>query len=592
LREAGEALVYQPDTQQAFDDAFVEAVRETPERVRGWSAVLEQALREARAGIPARLLVKEDESALLESSRRWQEETDPFAILGRRLHYVTLSPDDDLYWWSEVLLRVDPASGLRLLDSLLDPGLMSELLEQSPVVQDHSLIETMIQAAPAMLDEQGVWLPQRSVALLLVIRLVVRHARELWGMLSQAQWHLKVGSGGEAQQDATGAIEAIVEQELPQWLARAFALLLERPDGIHLAVRYLGHLSSRTQYLTEPTQEDPDFSWQARRVCFEMFVRGLTSARVRPERFYEAWMAAERLAAAKATREAKRQVVRRRSSLDRIQREGEGARTLHADGLPLLVSAACLIETSGTVSRDVELFWGWFEELLKGRDPALEQAPDGAPLLAAAQLFGALVAKAGAPGERIRATYARLEPQRRRCLYASHYQELVYQNVESIFLLRVGLYALTHWVAQTRSSGERDRDREYFFEIYEASCRLWLTATNDRQGQRRRLVTACFAYLPLLSERLDIALKRTLPRVATNPLSLAEACANLRLNGVDVLSLPPLVADAGFDLVAALRDAHRWSALTGDEAAFPKHLQDLAGELGIELEPTSAPPEP
>jgi hypothetical protein len=205
----------------------------------------------------------------------------------------------------------------------------------------------------------------------------------------------------------------------------------------------------------------------------------------------------------------------------------------------------------------------------------------GTSLTDVPQRFGFLLSRLAAPGALVRAAYAKLEPQRRRALFAHRYEEL-YPDLESVFLLRIGLSAAANWLDRAREGEQADAARSLFFWIYERARGLWLTGVLDTGDSKQQLVIACFAYMPFLfGDSLGEALEQAIPPLASDARMLADACANLRRNGIDAAKLRELVAAAGADLDAALRDAHQWSTLSKREEEFPEPLQKLAGELGI-----------
>jgi hypothetical protein len=206
------------------------------------------------------------------------------------------------------------------------------------------------------------------------------------------------------------------------------------------------------------------------------------------------------------------------------------------------------------------------------------------------QRFGVLLSRLPSPDARLHATYAKLEPQRRRALFAFRYNEIP-NDLESVVLLRVGLNVAINWLDRVKVGEQADAARNLFFWIYEAARRLWLTTVLDTENTKKQLVIDCFAFMPFLfGEEIGDALKKAIPPIAGDARLLVEACENLRRNGVEAANLPALITEAGADLIAALHDAHQWSELTGRKEDFPEHLQKLASELGIDFaQPAVAP---
>src|SRR5690606_35003778 len=110
-------------------------------------------------------------------------------------------------------------------------------------------------------------------------------------------------------------------------------------------------------------------------------------------------------------------------------------------------------------------FWNWARALLRGRDEGLRimRAHFEAALQVPPQL-GSLLAEVDAPGELLRAMYTELEPQRRRARFFGRYEGL-HDDVESILVLRIGLYAAVNWY----QSGRPDSASDLFWWIYTAA---------------------------------------------------------------------------------------------------------------------------
>jgi hypothetical protein len=565
--------------QRAFRDEFVATARATPARQGAWSGAIEREFVAARDALPSDLLSSVDGARVLDyATRQWRAELDPFSVWGRNTHHIALR-GADVVGWGILLILVQPRAGLRALDTLPCPDLM-EMVLFSSLHEDRELVEELITAAPLVVDEAGCWVPERSVAALLVVELIIEHASALREAIAGFARGLK---DGEDKTKAKRALRGAEAGELPRWLRRAFELVSHRPDGRPIAIRYLGHLSRQT--LTEARPErSPSSPWPAYEKGLAALAVVLARGGGAVERIREAWRDAERLAAEKAVREPPRSRVGGRTLPRNGEGGSEGARTLHADGMSLLVGAARVLGMRAAPGGEIEPLWAWFEELLEGRDPGMEYLFYGGGLTRELQRIGSLVSSLGMPGGRVVRAYERLEPQRRRALYGARYGDRK-GDVPSLVLLQVGLNVAAAWNERAKGGAEVDSARELFFWLHEAACRLWLTATNDVEDRRRQLVLTSFAFMPVLFEgSLGEALKRTLPRLAVDPRTFGEACAFLEINGVEAEALPRLVAEAGFDLVAALRDAHHLAALAGEKQAFPEHLQELANLLGVDLE--------
>jgi hypothetical protein len=455
--------------------------------------------------------------------------------------------------------------------------------------EDRDSIEELIPAAPPGFDEHGRWIQGRSVAALLVTDLITQHARELQQALSYPV--RDYGTDEDQKAEAKRALEDLEQRELPAWMRHAFGLLLQRPDGKHIALGYLAHLSRGTLAGRGQPLVDKD-RWTADAAALDALAAAFKDASTGVAEVREAWRTAATLAHELEEADAKRIRVRPRSARKKTsEREGEGARTLYGDGLPFLYAAAALLGDAVAAEREIATLWTWFEELLEGRDPGLSLVTHGASLTDVPQRIGFLLSRLPDPDVRLKSAYAKLEPMRRRALFAHRYEEL-YADLESVVLLRVGLNAAANWLDRVRVGEHAEAARALFFWIFARARRLWLTAVLDTGDTKRSLVSLCFAFMPhLFGDALGEALQRTIPPIANDPRVLTEACTNLRINRLDPERLSALIADAGADLRGALRDAHQWSELTGRKESFPEHLQNLAAELGIDFARAAGTPD-
>lgn len=577
LEHAKNALEQRPGIWHAFHEALVAAVRETPERQEAWSRALKEAFATARSALATSVVDKMDARELKGISQRWREARDPFSVWSQREPHLSLYRDN-LWYWGGILLRVQPLEGLRALDTLPYPGLMKEVLYRY-CRDDRDLIEELIQAAPPVFDEGGSWGSERSVAALLAVDLVTVHAQALHNALSYA-----IQSSRDKHQDpeADAALKDLEERELPKWMSRAFGVLFQRKDGLRIAIGYSGNLSRQKLLGREPRRYDKEH-WISHEAALGALADTLRHVAVSVARVREEWHAAEQIAAANELEDAKRNRVQRRSSGRKGDQEGEGARTLRAYGLPLLFGAAMMLGGAPTSEAELSLFWSWFEDLLEGRDRGLSLIRHGTSRTEVPQRFGFLLSRLPDPGALLRTAYEKLEAQRRRALFAHRYDE-IYPDLESIVLLRVGLNAASNWLDRVKEGEQAEAARALFFWIYERARRLWLTAVLDTEDSKRQLVISCFAYMPFLfgEKSLGEALQRVIPPIANDARMIVDACANLRLNGIEPAELRALIAGAGAELEVALRDVQQWSELTDREEGFPERLRDLARELGIQ----------
>jgi len=574
LQKAKESLdANRPGIWRAFNEELIVAVREVPERRAAWAGALEGAFASAREALSTKVLDKREARELEGVSQEWREKRDPFAVWSGR--------DPHISFWREgvwslgpLLIQIQPKEGLRALDTLPYPGVMKEVLRRF-CHEDRDLIEVLVLAAPVAFDEQRTWVPERSFAALLVTDLITKHAGELHDAVSYSVR----ASGPEAQKHAAQQeLEDVEQRVLPSWMRRAFGLLLQRKDGLHIALGYLGHLS-REKLLGRGLSHDGEEKWTAPAVALDALAATLKDAAVRVRQVREAWKAAEQIAIDTEEADSKRSRVRRRSDGKTSDREGEGARWLHGQGLPFLCGATALLGDEPTGEAELDAFWAWFEELLDGRDPGLRLVNHGNSHTTVPRHFGYYLSRLPDPEARFRATYDKIEPQRRRALFASRYDELDH-DLESVILLRVGLNAAANWRDRVKQGEQADAARAFFFWIYDTARRLWLTAVLDTGDTKRQLVSTCFAYMPILfGEGLGEALKQVIPPIANDARLLAEACVSLRLNHIEVARLRALIAEAGADLPASLCALRRRSELNGREEDFPEHLRKLEADL-------------
>jgi hypothetical protein len=559
---------------RAFENGFLAAVLETTERQAEWATAIERSLTSA-CDLILHVQPRDHDARELDGAvTEWMEETDPFSVWGRlpELHGLRY---DAVWYWASRLILVDAARGLRALDTLPCPVLMKDALAIY-CRQDRELIEAMIRAAPPAFDEGGSWRPGHSVAALLVTDLITEHAQSLYDTLRTA---MRVTRPEQATADATQELEDVAQRELPAWMLHAFSLLLTRQDGLPIALGYLGQLS-RGELIGSSRPHDPSERWSAGAAALDALATTLRRIPVGVKGVRDAWRVAEQRAHAKdMLEESRSRVTRRTSTVALSDKDGEGARPLRGEGLPLLYGAAILLGEGPTNEVEIRAFWEWFEELLEGRDPGLSLINQGTSLTVVPQRFGFLLSRLASPDTVFSATYAKLEPHRRRALFARRYDEM-YQDLESIVLLRVGLNAAANWRGQTTDDSTTEASRALFLQLFNFARRLWLTAVLDTGDTKRQLVVTCFAFMPFIfGDRLGEALKETIPPIANDSRLLADACANLRLNRIEASDLRRLVASAGADLGAALRDARQWSDITGHAKDFPAHLAQLAEEI-------------
>ncbi len=519
-------------------DETTSEVHELEEKLSVWAASFPSAEEESLR------------SSLQASMDEWHEELDPFSVWGHpsgRLE-VYMGPDRERAPSLVTrLLQISPEHGLRALDALPFPGLMMNAIWLGPnYVEDPERLEQLLNAAPIVFDERGVW-KNHSVAALLLTDLIIDHPRR--------------------------------RNPRPE---QGFDALLRRPDGRTIALGYLA-------YLVDHTMGDNTYAQvpSAREVGLQALCKVLLEQGVTVSDVYRAWQNAEATAKEKVSRGAKILVMspEQRRKQER-ERRGEGARTLEGRGFSYLLGAAHLLGEQPCSQEDSATLWSWFGELLEGRDPSVSRL-DPQKNEASVKRLGELLSQASRPGACYQRLYRRLELQRRRSQHRRFYRYASDdRDFQSVFLLYVGLFTAGYW----SDRGAKEAPRALFFEIYAQARRLWLTAKLDFDDSRSRIVIACFAFLPgNFGEELPAVLPKVLAPIANNPEMIADAAWLLHKNGIDLPRLVTLMRDAGVDLEEAIRDLYQWSVLSDRPIEFTSNAQALAKKLGLVLHQAQTP---
>ena len=577
---------------------LVDAIREEPARQRDWGDVLVAAVDAWNQRFPAITRRPEDEQQLLAAKEAWQAERDPFSVWSDRLNHLTAYQEN---WPSKVLsqlsllLRVDRERGLRACEALPLPGITkSAFYWDYDVQQDRALIEELLLAAPLAFDADDAWTLDRHVAALLITDLVVSHAERLHAAVAGRIRNLKLA---ESCDEATliaaeHSLLALAATELPEWLRRAYGILLGRPDGKTTALGYLAHLVTRV-YGERAHQPETSTKWSAFESALDALCEVLVAAGVAVSDVRGAWTRAEAVAKEKDRDTNARRMVGRVDATKRGRHEGEGARKLHGQGMSYLLGAAQMLGDDPT-PQDIGSIWSWLGQLLEQRDPGLELVNREGAVTSAAQRVGFLLARLPDPAPLFCTVYDRLEPQRRRAQHPSLYGYKDH-DFESKFLVHIGLYAAERWSDQAKATDNSEAPRRLFYKIYANARRIWLTAATDFDNSKRDLVTLCFAFMPaLFGADLGAALAKTIPPIANHPRMLADASCFLWRNGVEPARLALLVGDADGNLEEALHDLNQWADLVGGKRRaieFPAHCEQLADALGMSFPHDQQAPE-
>jgi hypothetical protein len=179
-----------------------------------------------------------------------------------------------------------------------------------------------------------------------------------------------------------------------------------------------------------------------------------------------------------------------------------------------------------------------------------------------------------------RRTYQKLEPQRRRALHGAHYGEPGDLDIDlgSRLLVMIGLRACEGAIGSAVEDPGRETIRRWFWVLFDAARRLWLTCHFDLNNARHDLVARFFSSMPLIfGTGVEEALERVLPTVSTTPSLLRLASWALWKNGIEPERAAQCFGRAGIDLRGVLRDAY-------DAEDVPVEVQEVSRALGVATE--------
>lgn len=560
-----------------FHDTFSAAVREDAGRVAEWSKALEAEVLERTYDFASLAMPRDEEQALRQAAESWRLEREPWTVWDH--------PSEHLHYWRDGslsfanwLVWLSPRVALRVMDRLPFPAMMGTSLRFGrDVVKDRDIILELLEASPIAFESDGEWKPERSVAVLVVAMAVVDYADAIHGVVERAS-----RGGGHRAEDADtdfqAELSALENSELPGWFADAFGRLVRRPDGRTVGVGLLAHLA-RGSLLGVGRQPD---EWSVtEEACRALAVQlGLVGCSVGD--LQAMWRRSESLAVQVAQTPRPYPAIGLKTTR-KSDRTGEGARLLHAEGLPSLFAAATVLVNGSPTQDDMKNLWAWLEELLIGRDPGLVLLLHGTSMNRVPQILGVLVSRLSDPAGAVKALYRTLESQRRRSQFRNRYDDDHDVDLPSVLVLRIGLYAAAHMRSRPTEIAHPMDATELFFELYEAARRLWLTAVQDFDHRAKKLVHTCFAFVPAtFPEELDSALRRMVPPLANDPGMVCEAALALARNQVELERVKSAFGASGADVSAALAEVRQWAELTGRN-------DDLPGDLGL-LDPLSGPP--
>lgn len=246
--EAGIAALqgHAGDLRSAFEDAFVERARRDPATARAWVEAF---------SVPAQSVIDTPETvalsmndaptirALAQARRDLSHPFDVWRDPWLRRHDVRYR-SIAAFQCLGLSLRIDASEALRAIERLPTLDMIELCFHRARA--DRDLIQDIVAAAPPVFGPDGEWLPERNVVALFAIEQIVAHAAALDESLGQRIWeHRSTTAAPEASEDLVAAEAERArarKEELPEWMRRAFGLVLARPDGRELA---LGRCSER-----------------------------------------------------------------------------------------------------------------------------------------------------------------------------------------------------------------------------------------------------------------------------------------------------------------------------------------------------------
>lgn len=451
---------------------------------------------------------------------------------------------------SRQLLEIDLVAWFDVLDEVQLPSMRWSLFRMSDLHSDRDLVLKAIELAPIVFDTDGAW--TRSIAGLLAVDSILHHSA------------------------------------CPDWLRTAYRAVLARDDGKWIAGGLLHYLAKRSLWSQRPYIEQGAPAIDA---AFDAQVDVLACGGVSMASFEQCWQQLEELCRRKYEAESSRSVVRaarekRSSSL------GEGARTLHLDAFPLLYGIAAVLERAGAPVGEADRYWRWLTDVLIRRPPGLSPYGGASHWIKAALPIAGRLLQVSSPAAAWCSSYNRLEPQRRRSLYWTRYEEHD-RDGPSILLIYIGLQACALAAAEPRTDLGPVELHQFFWTLYDAARRLWLTDPRDVFTIKRELVADCFVFMPAtFGDSLGRALESALPPIANHARLLCMAASKLQGRYTGSPGLVELFSRAGADLPGALREMHARAQLTGQEKLFPPAFQSLAASLGVALTVDEAPAQP
>jgi hypothetical protein len=544
------------------------------ERRRTWIAALRAAIDEALVDVPG-LTYKGYREHVTAEIERWKSESDPFVLweMAKGDTYYRDYPAIELY----LLRRIDQQLWLEVLDTIPAPSLMWYVVWLSSIVEDPELLEELLILAPPLFDNQGAW--TRSSAILIMVRLIRTYAERVHRALVDRIFAAHDDS--EKRAIVGQGCRDFGEIEITLRLQKFYRSLLTRADGQYIAYRLLDDLIIQSFSSSASPSED---HWTADRSVVEALGATLAASKDSVEKARSIWQELN----GRKEEDFKAEAMKLRlhgSQRQRVdERKGEGQRILYENGLPLLLGALVVLSHSGWSQAEGERVWSWFRALLIGRSPGIDVAMKDAVLDEVSKRLGEVLAKFREPSKVWHELYRELEPQRRRGQLGFRYEGDLQYDYESTLLIYVGLYGCALCVKNSDSEASHAQSHEFFWDLYDSSRRLWLTAAHDIGESKRCLVAACFAFMPaIFGDAMQEMLARAIRPIYNDHWLLIRACTHLRQNGIEPEQMKDILTGVGINLEGALRDAYQWSTLTKQKNELPHDFRTLADALGYKI---------
>lgn len=549
---------------QAFEAAFIKLLQAAPRQREAWIASLLRPMTFMPIpGSPEQTSINQG-TVIAQLQQAWQETTDPFFIWRRSQQRMESNPDalGFLWGWTRLLLALDLQGWLCGVNALPLPFLMRAAVFEQTIREDGELIQELLRAAPPMFRMDGRW--NRSVLVLLLLDVALDHAERVYAAVAHKVHFFSrndrdsIASRAEAESQRDAA-----ERDLAAWLRDIYSVLLAREDGRLIAIRLQAKLIR--QLLTGTPRIAAGWS---QRQALHNLTGAMARVSLSVNEIYRVWQGLEQTDP--ATRDLDWPVG------EPADAEGEGARSLHAVGLPLLLGASELTEVRRTTAENLpaqrqseqDLLWSWLLDLLQGHDLGLviiapEPRVDKSGLwfqwaynkLAFILEGRADVWQAIEQGIRV------LEPQRRRLRFHQPSLWHTWKVGGTEILCRAGQYLCARRISAEH--GVPCEVRALFLRIFASLHQLYLTAPLARWHVRsetiREILTDSFAFAPsIFKEDLFKALEVMVPVISEDARLVHQAHQLCVANCPSPSSVTEMFIRLGTDPSRAARESNIW----------------------------------